>query len=94
MNPNLDRLERLIVIIMRTGVALSAAALIGGLALTWAGVSSGANVIKAGLIVLMAVPAARIIVSFGDALFRRDVLIACATAIVAAVLLYQFLHPL
>ena len=95
MKPSeLDRLERVVSVIMRVGVFLSASLLIAGLVLSafvhpWAG-----SALKAGLIVLMAIPAARILASIGDAISRRDALIGFAATFVAAVLLWQFLHSL
>jgi uncharacterized membrane protein len=95
MKPNeLDRLERVVSLIMRIGVFVSASLLIAGLVLAalahpWAG-----SALKFGLIVLMAIPAARILASIGDAVLRRDALIGLAATFVAAVLLWQFLHSL
>lgn len=91
MRPNeLDRLERVVSVIMRVGVFLSASLLIVGLVLAalahpWAGPA-----LRFGLIVLMAIPAARILASIGDAALRRDALIGLAATFVAAVLLWQF----
>ncbi len=94
MSGDLQRLERLVSVIMRGGVALSAMALIAGLALAAVGHSFAPTALKTGLVLLMIIPAARIVASFGDALVRRDALLAGATALVAAVLLWQFFHPL
>lgn len=94
MSRDLQRLESVIGGIMRAGVALSATALIIGLVLAAMGYPFAPAALKAGLVLLMIIPAARIIASFGDALVRRDTLLAVATALVATVLLWQFFHPL
>jgi len=94
MSRDLQRLESLITNIMRAGVALSAAALIVGLVLAAMAHPFAQTALKTGLILLMTIPGARILASFGDALARRDALLAGATAIVVAVLLWQITHPL
>lgn len=94
MSRDLQRLESIVGVIMRAGVALSAIALIIGLGLAAAGHSYAPAALKTGLVLLMIIPAARIVASFGDALARRDTLLIGATAVVAAVLLWQFFHPL
>ncbi len=94
MSRDLQRLESIVGVIMRAGVASSAIALIAGLALAAAGHSFAPAALKTGLILLLIIPAARIVASFGDALARRDALVVGATAVVAAVLLWQFFHPL
>lgn len=88
---NLSRLEGVISGIMRVGVVLSAIALVAGLVLTAFASPHAGVVLSTGLILLMCVPAARILASLGDALVRRDALLAVATAYVTAVLLWQFL---
>ena len=87
----LDRLERAIGGILRAGVALSASALAIGLLLKAAGVAEPTPILNAGLVLLMLIPVTRILVSFVDALYRRDTLLAIATAIVSAVLTWQLL---
>ena len=94
MTRDLERLESVITNIMRAGVTLSATALIVGLALAAAAHPFAPTALKTGLILLMLIPGARILASFGDAIVRRDTLLAGATAVVAAVLLWQLLHPL
>jgi uncharacterized membrane protein len=91
---NLTRLEHIISDIMRVGVTLSAVALATGLILLATSTSGAAAALSAGLIVLMCIPAARILASFGDALVRKDVLLAVTTAFVSALLLWQFLKAL
>ena len=94
MSRDLGRLESVIGGIMRAGVALSATALIIGLVLAAMAHPFAPTALKTGLVLLMIIPAARILASFGDAVVRRDALLAGATALVAAVLLWQFFHPL
>jgi uncharacterized membrane protein len=91
---DLQRLSTIVGVIMRVGVTLSATALIIGLALAAAGHPFATAALKTGLILLMVIPAARLAASIGDALVRRDTLLIGATAVVAAVLLWQFFHPL
>ncbi len=86
---SLSRLEQIISAILRAGVALSAVAMLAGLGLMAAGASSGAVVLNGGLILLMMIPSSRILVSLVDAVFRRDLLLAVATAIVTAVIAQQ-----
>lgn len=90
----LDRLERVVSVIMRVGVFLSASLLIIGLVLAALAQPAAGSVLRFGLIVLMAIPAARILVSIGDAALRRDALIGFAATFVAAVLLWQFVNSL
>ncbi len=90
----LDRLERAIGGILRAGVALSASALALGLVLELLGVADATRILNAGLVLLMLIPVTRILVSFVDALYRRDRLLAVATAIVSAVLTWQLLKVL
>ena len=94
MTRDLRRLESVIGGIMRAGVALSATALIIGLVLAAIAHPFAPTALKAGLILLMMIPGARILASFGDAIVRRDSLLAVATAVVVAVLLWQILNPL
>jgi uncharacterized membrane protein len=89
MSRDLQRLESVIGTIMRAGVWLSALAFVAGLVLLAFGYPQATRVLNGGLVLLMAIPAARILVSFGDALARRDRLLAVSTAIVFFVLLWQ-----
>jgi uncharacterized membrane protein len=91
---SLSRLEHIISDIMRVGVALSAVALATGLVLLATSTPGAHTALSAGLIILMCIPAARILASFGDALARKDILLAVTTAFVSAVLLWQFLKAL
>lgn len=87
----LDRLERAIGGILRGGVALSASSLALGLVLKAFGVARSTWILNAGLVLLMLIPVTRILVSFVDALYRRDRWLAIATAIVTGVLTWQLL---
>jgi uncharacterized membrane protein len=89
MARDLNRLENTIGGIMRAGVAVSAVMMVGGLAMMAAGLAGGPAVLNWGLIVLMMIPSSRILVSFVDALLRRDPLLAIATAIVSAIIAQQ-----
>ncbi len=90
-DPKLERLEHQIGRVLQVGVIVSATALACGLVLTVAGLARPATILlKTGLVVLIAIPATRIIASWVDALRRRDVLLASATSIVLAVLVILF----
>lgn len=90
-HPEFDRLERLITGVMRGGVAVSSTMLAAGLALACAGAPVATAVLNAGLIVLMLIPATRIVVSLVDAAVRNDGLLACATLFVTMLLTLQIL---
>lgn len=94
MTPERDfnRLESVITAVMRVGVALSSSVLLAGLVMAWAGLSSATPVLNAGIVILMLIPATRIVVCLIDAAFRRDALLAFATAIVILVLTGQIRH--
>ncbi len=85
----LNRLEYFIGAILRAGVFLSAVAMTAGLALTAAGLPIAPRVLNGGLILLMMIPTARILASLVDAVYRRDRLLAGATAIVTGVIAWQ-----
>lgn len=85
----MNRIEAVIGTILRAGVALSAAAMIAGLAMTAAGMPSASRVLNGGLVLLMMIPTSRILASLADALYRRDRLLAIATAIVSGVITWQ-----
>ena len=93
-NNSLSRLEHVISAILRAGVALSAAAMVIGLALMAAGVPAGTTILNGGLILLMMIPSSRILASLADAIYRRDLLLAVATAIVSAVIAQQVFHKI
>lgn len=86
-----QRLERLITGVMRGGVALSSSVLLVGLVLAAAGAAAAPPVLNAGLVLLMLIPATRIVVSLVDAAVRRDLLLAGATLFVSVLLAGQIL---
>lgn len=90
-HPDFDRLERLIAGVMRGGVALSSSILVAGLVLAFAGAPAATAVLNAGLIVLMLIPATRIVVSLVDAVVRKDSLLGLATLFVTILLTLQIL---
>ena len=85
----LSRLEGVVGAILRAGVALSAAAMIAGLVMTWAGWPNAGRVLNGGLIVLMMIPSARIVVSLADAIYRKDKLLALATGYVTLIIIEE-----
>lgn len=87
----LNRLEHAIGAILRVGLVLSATSLALGLVLKALGVAEATLLLNAGLVLLMLIPVTRILVSFVDAIYRRDTWLAIATAIVSAVLTWQLL---
>lgn len=90
-NQNFDRLESLITNLMRVGVALSSSVLIVGLVMFFAGAPVATTVLNTGIVLLMLIPATRIVISLIDATLRRDTLLAVSTAIVIVVLTCQVL---
>ena len=86
---NFRRLESMITGVMRVGVALSSTILLVGLVMKFAGASSATPVLNAGIVILMLIPATRIVVCLVDAALRRDALLAFATTIVIIVLTGQ-----
>lgn len=92
--PELSRLEHQIGRVLRIGVALSAGALAVGLVMALAGIDAGNTVMRAGLILLMAIPVTRIVASFVDALRRGDKLLSSATAFVLVVMVLTVIYSL
>lgn len=90
-HPDFDRLERLITGVMRAGVALSSSILLAGLVLAFFEAAPATAVLNTGLIVLMLIPATRIVVSLVDAAVRKDALLAGATLFVTILLAGQIL---
>jgi TolB protein len=82
----LNRLEEQIGRVLRLGVGLCAAALFGGLILSFMGSDRASLVLRIGLAILMAIPVTRIVASFVDAVRRHDTLLASSTAIVLIVM--------
>jgi uncharacterized membrane protein len=67
------RLERIVGIVLRAGVTASAACLAVGLVLTFVGVSSAAGVLlNVGVVVLLATPVARVVVSIAEYAAERE----------------------
>jgi len=89
-----DRLESLLTSIMRIGLALSTIVLVAGLVMALAGLPASATVLNTGIVLLMLIPATRIVVSLIDAALRRDALLAFATSIVILVLASQIAQAL
>jgi uncharacterized membrane protein len=83
------RLELVIGMVLRAGVALSSACLAVGLAWTLVSGESGAArlLLQIGLIVLLATPVARVVVSIVEYVGERDWRFATLTAIVLLELL-------
>lgn len=92
--PDLSRLEQQIGVVLRIGVALSAAAMIAGLALFFAGSPWARPLLNSGLVLLMAIPVTRIIASFIDGCRRRDWLLVWATAFVLVVMAATLVYSL
>ena len=84
----LERLERLLGRLLFAGAMVSTALLAVGLALWMLGFRDGisAPFLHAGLVVLMATPMARVLVSFVEYLRERDWFFAATTLAVLAVL--------
>jgi uncharacterized membrane protein len=89
-----NRLEHTIGTILRAGVALSAVAMIAGLAMMATGHAIAPHLLNGGLILLMMIPTARILASLIDALIRRDALLAAATSIVTLVIAEEVIRKL
>jgi Protein of unknown function (DUF1634). len=92
--PDLSGLERIISRVLRTGVTASTACFAAGLALWIARLPFAVQMLDAGIIVLMAVPVTRILMSFVDAVHRRDRLLGWATAVVLVVLVLTTAYSL
>jgi uncharacterized membrane protein len=88
--------ERLLIRAMLTGVLLSTAALSTGLVWLLVSPSSSAGevVLDAGLVILMATPAVRVLLSIAEALRRRDWFWLWNTAAVVVVLLGTLAYSL
>ena len=86
----LSRLESQIGRLLRIGVAMSASALAAGLILC----ALARDLFLGGLVLLMAIPLARILTSFVDALRRGDRLLSWATGIVLLVMAMTVVYSL
>jgi uncharacterized membrane protein len=77
------RLERVIGLVLRGGVVASSVCLMAGLVLSLAGVEPAATVLlNAGIIVLLATPVSRVVVSTVEYVVERDWPFATLTFIV------------
>lgn len=94
--PAPPRFERSLIRAMLAGVSLSASLLALGLVLQLAsdGTSAGGTVLNAGLIVLMATPVLRVVLSVAEAVRRRDWFWLWTTVAVAAVLTGTLVYSL
>ena len=80
-----SRLEHVISIVLRTGVVTSSVCLGVGLALSLVGASAPAQlVLNVGVIVLLATPVVRVLVSIAEYISERDWGFVLLTAIVLA----------
>jgi uncharacterized membrane protein len=78
-----SRLEHVISIVLRTGVVTSSVCLGVGLALSLVGASAPAQlVLNAGVIVLLATPVVRVLVSIAEYISERDWAFVMLTAVV------------
>ena len=82
--PNAGRLDRIIGIVLRTGVTTSSVCLALGLLLLLAGAPGSPLLLRIGLIVLLATPVARVIVSIVEYAVERDWMFTMLTLIVLA----------
>jgi uncharacterized membrane protein len=82
--PNTPRLERVIGLVLRIGVAASSICLALGLLLSFAGVPAAAWLLQVGIIVLLATPVARVCVSIAEYVAERDWTFTLLTMIVLA----------
>ena len=94
--PSSDRLELVLLSVLRWGARVSTALLAIGLALELTGAAPAvANPItRLGLIVLMATPVARVVVSVFEYLAERDWMFAALTATVLTILVGSLLVAL
>lgn len=78
------RLERAIGVVFRTGIAVSSVCLAAGLLLSVADVRPGlaSVLLQTGLVVLLATPGARVVVSVVEYVIERDWTFAVLTTIV------------
>lgn len=82
---NSRRLASTISIVLRTGVVLSSACLGAGLVLTWLGAGTLTEILlNVGVVVLLATPVTRVLVSIVEYINERDWPFVALTAIVLA----------
>lgn len=84
MSPAALRLERVIGVVLRAGVTMSSACLAAGLLLSvvGGGRSAAGMLLNAGVIILLATPFARVVVSIAEYAAERDWAFVALTAIV------------
>jgi uncharacterized membrane protein len=83
MTGSVNRLEQTIGIVLRTGVATSSVCLAAGLLLSVAGEERAAGLLlQAGIVILLATPVVRVVVSFVEYVIERDWMFVTLTAIV------------
>jgi len=83
----MSRLENTIGLVLRAGVVASSIALAAGLALELMDVPGAPRLLNAGIVMLLATPVARVVVSIVEYIRERDWTFATLTAIVLAELL-------
>jgi uncharacterized membrane protein len=76
------RLERTIGVVLRAGVAVSTVCFAAGLVLTFAGVAAANLLLQLGIVVLLATPVARVLVSVVEYAQQRDWTFTALTIIV------------
>jgi uncharacterized membrane protein len=76
------RLERLIGVVLRGGVIASSVCLTTGLLLSLGGIGGASILLNVGIVVLLATPVSRVIISTIEYLIERDWTFATLTAIV------------
>jgi len=76
------RLERTIGVVLRAGVAVSTVCFAAGLVLTFAGVAAANRLLQIGIVVLLATPVARVLVSIVEYAQQRDWTFTALTLIV------------
>jgi len=93
---NLNRLQLQIGRLLGFGVPIMAIILATGLTLALGGIAGATTVLNAGLVLLMAMPIGRILMSFVDSVRRRDALLTWSTltilTILSALLVYELLQ--
>ena len=90
-----NRLERTIGIVLRAGVVTSSIFLAVGLGLSWLGVAGASRLfLQFGVVILLATPVARVVVSIVEYFHERDWAFVALTAIVLVELLASVIAAL
>jgi len=76
------RLEHLIGIVLRSGVIASSACLVAGLLLSLGGIGGASVLLNVGIVLLLATPVSRVIISTIEYIIERDWTFATLTFIV------------